>query len=240
VSFAPNQQKQGSCRGDRSITSCPQVQGSTQVPHTSGISTRLMLMTAAQATSRQSTPSRWSKVSERLLCRRAVGEGKKGEDPRQSIVAAFELGSAPGEFQVSLSSRHPAIHLSTLATKELPSLRQSCVYIGQTGQEPTSRPRHHTPLISLPGIRSVDQPPIFFSHSPSASPSPPPGPLARTPTRPRTTAAESKLDFLPCSSGHLQVRVHTRYFCIRLPVAHPDSNPMYLVAPQKSMVPILV
>jgi len=40
-------------------------------------------------------------VSKRLLCRRAVGGSEKGEDPRQSIVAASELGSAPSDCRLA-------------------------------------------------------------------------------------------------------------------------------------------
>jgi hypothetical protein len=44
-----------------------------------------------------------------LLCRRAVGASQKGEDPRQSIVAASELGSVPCALLLSSSGRHAAV-----------------------------------------------------------------------------------------------------------------------------------
>lgn len=181
-----------------------------------------------------------AEVSKRLLCRCAVGDGKKGEDLRQSIVAASELGSAPGGLQVSLSSRHPAVHLPTLATKDPHRFDSRVSILGRPARNPRPDQNIVTPSLAYPASDPLISRQI-------SSPTPlaqalhhHPGPLARAPTRPRTTAAESKLDFLPCSSRTPPSLCPHPLFLHPTPVAHPNPTPMYLVAPRKSIVSILV
>jgi hypothetical protein len=224
MSFARNS------RRDRSMASCD----ASRTLHAG--STRLRVMTAApkRLGSQAGLPVEQSVKRQRgcfagvqwVQARRVRILGKASWRLPNSAACHVRCCLAPqADVPPSISQRSQP--------EEPPSLRHSCVYIGQPVQEPTSNAKHHTPFISLPGIRSVDQPPIFFSHSPSASPPIPPGPLARTPTRPRTTAAESNLDFLPCCSKHLHVRVRSRCFCIRLQLPTLIQPPCTLSLPRK-------
>lgn len=188
LSFVPLQQKQGWCCGDRSKAvvseshAAPCSTSRLPTRTNKNMSTRrMLLLTAGKTPSRQKTSHLWSRAYPKaLLCRTEIAGDGGRRVLGKSVVESSELGQERGR-RVKFSFTHCSP--SSVTPQRLRSNNFCCSMhraagIGRIGCEPTFKLYHHTPLISLPGIRSVDPSTAasFISisaggplHSPSAS-----------------------------------------------------------------------